>query len=110
MKTHLFAAHAQLPVGTDLHERYKVLTIIVKVDIASGEILNCVVPAYCQLHNDFVAEILRGKFLGTDKEAIIEEIDERVHTLSKRALITSIQGLQNNYIMVKKNLREKINA
>jgi hypothetical protein len=109
MNTHIFAAHAQLPVGTDLHERFKVLTLVVIVDIDSSEIIDCVVPMYCKLHNDFVANILRGKHLDRDKGAIIEEIDERIHTLSKRALITTIQALHNNYIMVMKTQREKKN-
>lgn len=107
MNTHIFAAHAQLPVGTDLQERFKVLTLVVVVDIDSGKIIDCVVPMYCKLHNDFVANILRGKCLDNDKGSIIEEIDERIHTVSKRALITTIQGLHNNYIMVKKAQREK---
>lgn len=99
--THIFAAHAQVPSGTDLYERYKYMTVVVEVKIDSGVIVNCCVPVYCKLHNDFVVAILKGKSLDVDKEAIIEEIDERTHTLSKRALITAIQGLYNQYTMTK---------
>jgi hypothetical protein len=106
-KTHVFAAHAQVPAGTDIYEKHKYLSVVVTVDIDSGEIIDCCIPMYCVMHNDFIREIVIGRSLHTEKELIIEEVDERVHTFSKRALITAIQGLYNHYVMTRKAIFSK---
>jgi hypothetical protein len=103
-KTHIFAAHAQVPAGTDLYERHKYLSLVVTVNLISGEIVDCCIPMYCALHDGFIREILIGKSLQNDKQLIIEEVDARVHTFSKRALITAIQGVYNHYIMTRKTI------
>ena len=105
MNAHVFSGHAQLPEGTNLYENYKYATVVMKIDMDSGEILGCVVPIYCKLHNDFIAEIVCGKFMDRDMSCILEEIEERVHSLSTRALISALQVVWNRYLLVKKNAR-----
>jgi len=102
-KTQVFSGHAQIPTGLDLYENYKYLTILVEVDGETGEIVNCSVPIYCKLHNDFLADIFIGKSLSSDINLIIKEIGERCHTVSNRALITAIQMLHNRYTMIVNN-------
>lgn len=98
---HLFSGHGQLPVGTDLYETSRYATIVLMVNIETGEIIDCVIPNYCTMHQDFVAEILRGKCLDRDIPSIIAEIEERVHSLSTRALITALQSAYNRYVICK---------
>ena len=76
--------------------------MIVKCDIDSGEIIDCHVPMYTPIQNDFVKGIVIGKSLCSDKELISREIDELMHTPSKRALISVIQGIYNNFALTKK--------
>jgi hypothetical protein len=70
----------------------------------NGMIVNCSVPIYCQESSDFVTSILKGRSLETDVDAIIAEIDERMHTMSKRALINALQAIVNRYNVAKKNV------
>jgi hypothetical protein len=101
--TYIFSGHAQLPEGTDIYETYKSVSVVAEIDMVSGKIVNCSVPVYFKGNSDFVAAIMCGKSIDTDLEVIISEIDERFHTLSKRALITAIQAVYNRYCIAKKS-------
>lgn len=102
-KTYIFAGHAQLPEGTDIYENFKYVTVVAEVDMASGQVVNCSVPVYCRETSDFVTGILKGKSLETDLDAIIAELDERMQTMSKRALLNAVQAIYNRYNMAKRN-------
>jgi hypothetical protein len=101
---HIFSSQAQVPSDTDIYQRHKFICIIVRVDIESGIITDCHVPMYTPIQNDFVKEIIIGKSLYSEKELIMKEIDELMHTPSKRALISAIQGVYNNFVMTKKSI------
>lgn len=101
-REHMFSAQAQVPSETDISQRHKFVCIIVTVDIDSGDILDCHVPMYCDIQNSFVKKTLIGKSLYTDKELIIRDIDDRMHTPSKRALISALQGVYNHFILTRK--------
>lgn len=98
---HLFSGHGQLPVGTDLYETCRYATIVLTVNMETGEVIDGVIPNYCKMHNDFVVDILRGKCLDKDISLIIAEIEETVHSLSTRALITALQAAYNRYVVCK---------
>lgn len=98
---HLFSGHGQLPSGTDLYETCRYATIVLTVNIETGQVIDCVIPNFCTMHNDFIADILRGKNLDSDIAAIIAEIEETVHSLSTRALITALQAAYNRYLVCK---------
>jgi hypothetical protein len=101
-KQHIFSAHAPVPSDTDISQRHKFVCIIMRCDIDSGEIVDCHVPMYTPIQNNFVKEVLIGKSLHSDKEAISGEIDELMHTPSKRALISAIQGVHNSFVLTRK--------
>ncbi len=101
---HIFSSQAQVPSDTDIYQRHKFICIIVRVDIESGIIPDCHVPMYTHIQNDFVKETIIGKSLYSEKELIMKEIDELMHTPSKRALISAIQGVYNNFVMTKKSI------
>ncbi|TWH49213.1 DUF3870 domain-containing protein [Sporomusa sp. KB1] len=107
MNLQLFAANAQLPEGTDLFEIFKYVSLVLTVDVDSGEILQCSIPVYCQQGNEFISDIMKGKSLEKDVNIIIAEVEERIHMSSKRALITAIQMIQNRYMMTKNKIRAK---
>lgn len=104
--TYLFSSNAILRSGTDIYETYKYVTVVAEIDFNSGEIIDCDFPTYCRNTSEFVADIMKGKSI-TQVDSIIKEIDTRMHTLSKRALITAIQGLYNRYLIVKKQKEGK---
>ncbi|MBP2650465.1 MAG: hypothetical protein H6Q74_1290 [Firmicutes bacterium] len=97
---HIFAAHAQVPQGTDIYEVHKFITIVMDVDMKTGEITDSSVPMYCQLTSNFILNCIRGKSLETP-EVIIKEIEERVHTSTKRALITAMKEICSRYSVEK---------
>jgi hypothetical protein len=102
MKTQLFSAHTQLPEGTDLHQTYRYVSIILKINSENGQIIDCAVPIYCQLTGDFIAEIIRGKSIDTELNLIIKELEERLFTGSRRALISALQMIRERYMMTKR--------
>jgi hypothetical protein len=98
--THILAAHAQVPQGTDIYEVHKFITLVIEVDLETGEIVDSMVPMYCQLTNGFIVKILKGKSLDNADE-ILKEVEERVHTSTKRALMTAMKEIFNRYILEK---------
>lgn len=106
MNKYFFAGQAQMPEGSDVYEHYKILSILMTVDMDTGNVLNCVVPIYCDIHNEFLSEIVKGKSLDTDFSFMIEQIEKKIHTQTKRALITALQVLHNRYSIVKKRMTQ----
>ncbi len=105
MNTHIFSGHAQLPEGTNLSVNHRLATIVLEIDMESGQIVDSSIPIYCDLHSDVISEIVCGKNIEKDISVIIDEINERVHSLSTKALISSIQVVYNRYILVKQDLK-----
>jgi len=110
MNTHIFSGHAQLPEGTNLSVNHKLAAIVMEIDMDSGLILDSSVPIYCDLHSSVISEIVCGKNIDKDFSLIVDEINERVHSLSTRALITSLQVIYNRYLLVTQDLKKKRSA
>jgi len=110
MKTHIFSGNAQLPGGTNLAFNHKLASVILEIDMDNGQIVDCSVPIYCDLHSDVISEIVCGKSIENDFPGIIDEINERVHSISTKSLITSLQVVYNRYILVRENMKEKVNS
>ncbi len=107
MNTHIFSGHAQLPEGTNLSVNHRLATVVMEIDMESGQIVDSSIPIYCDLHGDVISEIFCGKNIENDISAIIDEINERVHSLSTKALVSSIQVVYNRYLLVKQELSHK---
>jgi len=107
MDVHIFSGHAQLPEGTNLSFVHKFVTIVLKIDMETGEILDSSVPMYCDLHDDFVKKIIIGNNIETDFQFITNEISERVHSLSTKSLITALQVVYNRYSMVRQSKQDR---
>ncbi|MBP2650478.1 MAG: hypothetical protein H6Q74_1303 [Firmicutes bacterium] len=103
-KTRIFASHALIREGTDLYVIHKYITLVLEIALDTGDIMDCCVPMYCRLHNDFITKIIKGRNMD-DVDVVMKELDERVHTLSKRALLTAFKGLYNQYSVEKNKLK-----
>jgi hypothetical protein len=101
MNKQIFAGHSQLPSGTDLYERGKYISVLMVIDVDTGEIIESGVPLYCSMHSDFVSSIVNGRHIESELEQILLDIETKVHTQTRRALITAIQALVNRYSVVK---------
>ncbi|MBP2645691.1 MAG: hypothetical protein H6Q75_1131 [Firmicutes bacterium] len=106
--SHIFAAHAQVPQGTDLFEVHKFITVVADVDMNNGEILDAMIPMYCQLTNDFIVKMIIGKSLERPEE-IVAAVEERFHTSTKRALITALKDIFSRYGIEKAKLQNREN-
>ena len=93
-ETYLFSQQAQFPEESSLYKMHVSLTM------ESGDIVDCQVPMYCQLNNEFIANILLGNSLDNPDE-IVAVLERRVQTLSKRAFITAFKGIIKRYIQEK---------
>ncbi len=107
MDAHIFSGHAQLPEGTNLSFVHKFVTIVLKIDMETGEILESSIPMYCDIHDDFIKKIICGKNIDTDFQDIVNEISERIHSLSTKSLITALQVVYNRYSMVRKTKQDR---
>lgn len=100
-KSHIFCGMGQLPSDTDISQ-HKYMTILLEVDMVTGVIMDFHAPVYCEMMNDFLSSIFRGKSLDDGIETIILELDERLHVVSKKALINALHSLYNRYLMTKR--------
>jgi hypothetical protein len=99
-KFYLFSGMALLPEKTDL-SCHKYLTIIMEIDLLDGEIKNCDVPIYREMHNSFISSLFVGKSLDSGYEYFAKEIEERVHSITKKTLMQAFQSLYDRYITIK---------
>jgi len=105
-KTYIFCGQAQLPYGTDIYEQFKYITVLFEIDMETEEIVNCYIPVYCAMCNEFMSRLFKGQSLKNGLEPILERIEEYVHLVSKKALINALQALYNRYMMVRRNMAE----
>jgi hypothetical protein len=103
-KFYLFSGMAILPEKTDL-SRHKYLTIIMEIDLLDGTIKNCDVPIYSEMHKNFISSLFVGKSLDAGYEYFAKEIEERIHSITKKTLTQAFQSLYNRYITVRKSRR-----
>jgi len=103
IKTHLFSGHAELPASIQFQNKY--VSVIFEIDIESGTIVGCAFPFHGEVMNRFLIGVFQGKSIETDIESICKELNERMHTHSKKAVIKAVMKIVKHYWLVKRRLQ-----
>lgn len=87
----LFSGYAKLPTGITASEMYKVVGIIVTINIETGMIMEADCTLATALARKHVARLLVGTSMKNGPDKILHLIDQTYQGSAKKALITAIR-------------------
>lgn len=99
----LFSGYAKLPNGTVAGEEYKVMALVVLIDVRKGEIVEADCTLSTRLSERFVISMLVGQKLHTDYEELIECINSTYQGSAKKAILTALRIIYMKYLTYKQN-------
>lgn len=103
MNTHIFSGHIQLPEGMCFFSDNQIASIVMEIDMCSGQIVNCSLPENCCSHDESIEQAVRGKKIDTDFSRLVESIVDRVHGILKPSFMQSLNEILTCYLCVKGN-------
>lgn len=93
----LFSGYAKLPTGITASEMYKVIGLVVVVNIDTGEILEADCTLATHVASKHVAMAIVGGSLQNGPEPLVNIIDQIYQGSAKKAIITSIRIICDKY-------------
>jgi len=96
--TVIFSGYAQLPSGTVSSEIYKVMALVVVVDLEKGTILESECTLSTRLAERFVRELLVGKSLRSDLAEMIGLINARYQGTARKSIICALRIIADKYM------------
>jgi hypothetical protein len=93
----LFSGYAKLPSGTVSAEVYKVMALVVLIDIRTGTIIEADCTLSTRLSERFVLAMLVGKNIQNDNIALIEQINLQYQGAAKKAIINALRIISAKY-------------
>ena len=97
LKQVLFSGYAKLPAGITASEMYKVIGLIVIVDVDSGEILEADCTLATELARRCVTTALTGQTLQHGPDQGISMIDQVYQGSAEKAIITALRIIYDKY-------------
>lgn len=94
----LFSGYARLPSGTVSGEIYKVMALVVVVDLEQGTILEAECTLSTSLSARFVTHLLVGKSLRGNLSELVELINTSYQGSAKKAIITALRIISDKYL------------
>lgn len=101
--TVLVTGFAQLPKGTTLYERYKIIGVVLVIDLDTSEIVDAELTFIADLPNRFLVSMIKGYFLNQGIDLLLEKVKSRFRTPSQGAIIQAIRSAYDRYIESFKN-------
>ena len=93
----LFTGYAKLPAGIPASEVYKVIGLVVVMDIKSGYIVDADCTLTTALSSRFVADALIGQSFKNGPDPIIRIVDDVYQGSAKKAIITALRIIYDKY-------------
>lgn len=93
----LFSGYAKLPTGITASEMYKVIGVIVVIDIDSGDIIEADCTLATQVARDHVSGALLGHSFKNGPDLLLRRIDQVYQGTAKKAIITAIRIIYDKY-------------
>lgn len=93
----LFSGYARLPLGTASSEMYKVMALVVLVDMRTGVIVDADCTLSVPISERFVARALVGGNLRDEVEELISRIGQTYQGNAKKAIITALRIVADKY-------------
>lgn len=87
----LIAGYAKLPLNTTIEEIYKILALVVVVDMQTGLIADAECSVITDVAKDFVAQLIKGYNMNDGTQALVERFERLYHGQAKKAIETSIK-------------------
>jgi uncharacterized protein DUF3870 len=89
----LVAGYAQLPQSTGAGVMWRHLTIIVRIDVRSGRVVDASTTLATRVADTFVRELLIGSTLPLDQELLVGTIERQYFGNGRKAIIGAIRDL-----------------
>ncbi|QJW49090.1 DUF3870 domain-containing protein [bacterium BFN5] len=93
----LFSGYAKLPTGITASELYKIIGVIVLVDMKTGEIVEADCTLATQLARKHVSSALVGHTLTNGPDHLSDLIDRIYQGNAKKAIITALRIIYDKY-------------
>ena len=93
----LFSGYARLPQGTAASEMYKVMALVVLVDIRTGVIVDADCTLSVPISERFVKKLLVGGSLHAGLETMVLRIGQNYQGNAKKAIITALRVIHDKY-------------
>jgi hypothetical protein len=97
IKTVLFSGYAKLPTGITASEMYKVVGVILTIDVETGVIIEADCTLATRLARKHVASILVGHTLKNGPDPILHLVDKTYQGSAKKAIITAMRIIYDKY-------------
>lgn len=95
--TVFFSGYAKLPAGITATEMYKVIGVVVVIDVQTEKILEADCTLATQVGREFMKNIMVGHSIAQGVEVLLREIDCRYQGSAKKAIVTAIKIINDKY-------------
>lgn len=99
----LFSAYAKLPAGMAVSEIFKVVGVILVIDVTTDIIKEADCTLTTQVARNHVTRTMMGYNLSMGIDDLIHSIDKTYHGGAKKAIITSLRIIYDKYTVFKSN-------
>jgi len=96
--TVMVSGFSQLPKGTTLYERYKVVGVVFVIDLDTSQIVDAAFTFVESLTSRFLVSIVKGYYLNQGLDPLLEEVRQRCKLPSSGAVLQAIRACYNRYI------------
>lgn len=93
----LFSGYAKLPTGITASEMYKVIGIVVLIDVETGEIVEADCTLATSLARKHVSAALIGHSIKNGPDKVLRYIDVIYQGSAKKAVITAMRIIYDKY-------------
>jgi hypothetical protein len=93
----LFSGYAKLPTGITATELYRVIGLVILVDMDTETIVEADCTLATQVARHHVSDILLGQSLKNGPESLVRLIDQVYQGSAKKAIITAIRICCDKY-------------
>jgi hypothetical protein len=98
----LLAGYAKLPSNTAAQKMFDQMVVVADVDFESGIVLEVDCAMATDLARRFVQTMMKGYNLNTGIDNLLEEINLKYYGHLKRALLTAVREIGQQYADLKK--------
>lgn len=93
----LFSSYAKLPSGTASGELFRVMALVVLVEVSTGKIVNADCTLSTRTSEKFIARMLVGGSLAHGPDKLIRVINDNYQGSAKKAIVTALRGIFDKY-------------
>jgi hypothetical protein len=97
INTVFFSGYAKLPAGITASEMYKVVGIVIIVDMQTEKIVQADCTLVTQVGRDFVNKMMVGHVMSNGIDPLLRELDCRYQGSAKKAIITALKIINDKY-------------